>query len=307
MKLDPERAEALAAGLRPSWEPEPPPDADGATVRESLPSAEFLDSGQVIAAPATPIDAMPSQTLPLGSSRTALGLAPPASSPDLDKPRSSSMRPSAPDFTPRTPSAFPPPASSAAAVTRQGTGTAPLMNPVVKAASVPPPAAARAPSVRPARAEPSAVATSELAAIVPKSSNKGLLYGVVGVASLGLLLLLARAGASDDAPKSTAPVATALPARAADDIPPPPPKEELPTPAPVTPVVATAAAAPVPAPAPKPEPVAKHAETQTHAAAPKPIAKPAPVAKPTPVAKPAPAPKSAPKTTSGGIVRDTPF
>lgn len=338
-KLDPERAEALAASMRPSWEPDPPAEA---MPLPAAPSGVGPDSATLFeAAPAGALAGMaPNQTIPLGamSSSTALSLVHAQSSRDLTPEKPRSLRPSAPEYTPRTPSAAPPsvqphvpalvaeaaPMPDAPVTERMSSapmGITAARDPFASSASAASSGssapAARAGGVR--RPLPSAGATDEFKALVRKPS-KGVVYGLAGVAILGTVFVLARAGASGDAspPQTTsaAPTTTALTAapkgRAAEEIPPPPPArlpEEpaafataapIAEPIKVTPVAPVATSAPAPA-AQAPAAPAKAAapvRTATPAKSPKPTAAPA---------APAPQPKSAPKGGTGGIVRDTPF
>jgi hypothetical protein len=141
-----------------------------------------------------------------------------------------------------------------------------------------------------------------------KKSNKGLIFGVVGVAiAVGLGLFLKFALSPDEPAKTTTLPATTTATAKENDIPPPPPKEETPpaVTATATPPPTVVKAEPPPAADPPkkadPPPVQKSPDPpRTVAAAPAKPPKQPPSSPPT-------TPKTPPKSTGGGIVRDSPF
>ncbi|AKV00007.1 Low-complexity acidic protein [Labilithrix luteola] len=175
----------------------------------------------------------------------------------------------------------------------------------------------------PFRAKPiSALATTELQALVPRRSNKGFIIGGVVVAAAVVIGLAMRSGSSETpkpAPEATARVIAPAPT---NDIPPPAEKDEPSGTPQVTQVAPAATPAKAEAPS-KPAATtaaaipADHRESVTAPKSPEPARvtaapapRPEPKSQPKVAAAPAPLPpasKTPQKGASGGIVRDNPF
>jgi hypothetical protein len=150
--------------------------------------------------------------------------------------------------------------------------------------------------------------------VVPKKSNKTIVFVIAGLAIAAGVGLVVKFALSDDPPKAPVTAQAVGPAVATAEIPPPPPKVEAPaaataTAAAVSATTTAAAKAPDPLPAPTalaaPTPPARPtpAEPAPHTA---PAAQPRHQAAAQPPPLPA-APKTAPKPANTGIVRDNPF
>jgi hypothetical protein len=345
--LDADAAEELAANFRPSWAADddddlPPglaktqPNAEAAQLPAAAPAAApavsiapvvTISSDAPAPSPAAAVAAAaaataaaapaPPHTQKMLSPQTVLGMGSPVRSPE----------PSSEALDSQNVIEVAPAANSLSTTQPMGNNA--------RVANSSPPVASASPSAPPRSAAPASAkpvtrnVTRPAAAVDPfkasaldsdefppiRKSNKGVIFGVVGVAiavGLGLFLKFALSPDEPAKPATTTPAATAAPAKE-NDIPPPPAKEDIP-PAATTATPPPAVAKTDPAPAvttadpPKkadPPPVAKAPDPpRTVAAAPaaKPPKQPAAASPP-----PAAPPKTPPKSTGGGIVRDSPF
>jgi hypothetical protein len=330
--LDLDEADRLAASFRPAWEVEEDAVEHDAITVTGAPSAADAESmtAKVASAAVDPKGAMVAmdtqvdlRVFPTGSQTL-----------DSERVREAARSGAVADkTTPLSASAVP--ASRPASVPPKAASVPPKAASVPpKAASVPPKASQVAadpfkpvtPSTRPQRRAASAVAsaagTEELAALVSRRSNKGLVFGVVGVVAVigvGLFLKFAMSddGASRPAPASTSANAANTAAtnangatRGAAEIPPPAPADEVPTKADPAKAAEPAKTEPAKTEPAKTEP-AKTEPAKTEPVKAEPVKAVAPKAGPrqavAPPPPPLPAPKTAPKPTSTGIVRDNPF
>jgi hypothetical protein len=328
--LSDEQADQFASSFTPAW------DADDGLGDDTNGTA----NATIVDAPAVPAaDAH----VPLHK-QTLMGVASPANAPAVDEirpivPSSEAIDPenileskTAPQpaiAAKSVPPPAPPPAPAAAAQPLMKTQ---LMQGAPGPVAAQPKAQAK-PVARSAQPQPQKAAVALSADpfkrpdddddVVPKKSNKTLIFVVAGLAVAAGIGLVAKFAMSDDPPKAATTTQAVGPAVATAEIPPPPPKVDTPppTPPPPTPVVAavTAVKAPEPLAAPpvlaappslpaapaagaRPTPVA--ADPAPHR---QPRTTPPPQAAAPPPLPPAASPKTPPKGANTGIVRDNPF
>jgi hypothetical protein len=330
----------FAAEYRPSWEPPPPGSA-------TAPAPNAVQAAPIIAVEAPP----PSPAAASIADAEAIPLVAPVTTPAVAEGIEANPSPaSVPSPTPsepaprstRTPRESDAQVFAAAHAPPSRVDVTEPQDSIIVAREAPAPALPPlvpvehpmniAPAVSPVRS--SAIDTVQTEAIPLRSSRKGVVFALVGVAALAAGAFFVFKPSGEPAAVTTDTAAQARPAdppsKSADV--PPPEAVAMPTKAPTTSQPAPARNAPTPTPGPTPASVAKASEpAATPNLPPTPVASPATSPKPTysdrttasaPSAKPpvrasAPAKAAAPSPRSGGnasapvrkggIVRDNPF